>query len=542
MSELTFANKHSVLNVNLKFVESIEQIGLNKNDSLLVIGKSKDLRKLEPSLLTSCLKDLQIPETWLKESIGFLCEKKDAKSTVSGTPGTSLSWLNKLVVHTVANTCSRNNTPSRCHLIAKIVRQNAFSENQLIVIVCERKNSIASACAVARSFPLYSQKTSEKKSTPRNVTVSFVFTDDPKNTANTPNKEETFAFNTLAQSVRLTAKIIDTPCADMTTDHFLEEVKIVCKKLNIEPLVIEGEELNKQGFGGLYNVGKAAVAPPKLVVLSHLKPSAKRTVAWVGKGIVYDTGGLCIKTKTGMCGMKVDCGVAAGILGAFYTAVSLGFEDNLHAVLCLAENAVAANALRPDDIIKLYSGKTVEITNTDAEGRLVLGDGVAYAKKDLKADIIVDMATLTGAQGAATGKYHCAVLTNSEQWEKAVVEVGKMSGDLAFPVVFAPELHFSEYNSEVADMRNSVIKADNAACACAGLFIHSHLGSDFDGIWIHLDMAYPVTDGDRATGYGVALLNSLFSSSIKNEAFRLVTSSNNELPLKSNGNESQDDD
>ena len=118
------------------------------------------------------------------------------------------------------------------------------------------------------------------------------------------------------------------------------------KKLNIEPKIIEGEELNKQGFGGLYNVGKAALKPPKLVVLSNIKASSKRTIAWVGKGIVFDTGGLCIKTRVGMCGMKVDCGGAAGVLGAFYTAVSLGFEDNLHAVFCLAENAVGPNALR----------------------------------------------------------------------------------------------------------------------------------------------------------------------------------------------------
>lgn len=90
-------------------------------------------------------------------------------------------------------------------------------------------------------------------------------------------------------------------------------------------MVIEGEELDKRGFGGLYNVGKAAINPPKLVVLSNLKPQAKRTIAWVGKGIVYDTGGLCIKSRPGMCGMKQDCGGAAGVLGAFYTAVKLVF-------------------------------------------------------------------------------------------------------------------------------------------------------------------------------------------------------------------------
>ena len=97
----------------------------------------------------------------------------------------------------------------------------------------------------------------------------------------------------------------------------------MAKELNIEPFVIEGEELNRQGFGGIYNVGKAAKHSPKLVVLSNLKPNAKRTIAWVGKGIVFDTGGLCIKSRPNMCGMKADCGGAAGILGAFYAAVKL---------------------------------------------------------------------------------------------------------------------------------------------------------------------------------------------------------------------------
>lgn len=214
---------------------------------------------------------------------------------------------------------------------------------------------MANACAVARAFPLFSAKTSSTPNKERNVSVSFLFVDDNK--VENPTDEETNCFNVLSKSIRLTARIVETPCADMTTNHFLDEVNQVAKELGITPFVIEGEELLKQGFGGLYNVGKAAVNPPKLVVLSSLKPGAKRTVAWVGKGIVFDTGGLCIKSRPGMCGMKVDCGGAAGILGAFYSAVKLGFEDNLHAVLCLAENSVAANSCRPDDIITLYSGK-----------------------------------------------------------------------------------------------------------------------------------------------------------------------------------------
>lgn len=200
------------------------------------------------------------------------------------------------------------------------------------------------------------------------------------------------------RGIRLAARIVDAPCNEMNVSHFIDEVSVIASELNVKKVIIRGEELNKRGFGGIYGVGKAAEVPPALVVLSHEPAGAKETVAWVGKGIVYDTGGLSIKGKTGMPGMKRDCGGAAAILGAFYAAVKAGFQQNLHAIFCLAENSVASNATRPDDIHTLYSGRTVEINNTDAEGRLVLSDGVVYAQKDLKATIILDMATLTSAQ------------------------------------------------------------------------------------------------------------------------------------------------
>jgi probable aminopeptidase NPEPL1 len=111
-----------------------------------------------------------------------------------------------------------------------------------------------------------------------------------------------------------------------------------------------------------------------------------------------------------------------------------------------------------------------------------------------------------------------------------------LCGDLCFPLVFAPELHFSEFNSEVADMKNSVSKGDNAASACAGLFVHSHLAKNFEGVWIHLDIASPVLDGDRATGYGVALLNSLFADSSNNSLLKSI-GPNSELPVKNDSNE-----
>src|SRR5690606_14507924 len=180
---------------------------------------------------------------------------------------------------------------------------------------------------------------------------------------------------------------------------------------------IQGEELERRGFGGLWNVGKTAEEKPALVILRYEPKGATQHVAWVGKGIVYDTGGLSIKTRGNMAGMKCDMGGAAAVMGAFVAAMEQKPNVAITALLCLAENAVGPSAYRPDDIITLYSGKTVEINNTDAEGRLVLGDGVAYASKHLSPDVIVDLATLTGAQLIATGKRHASIVCNDPELE-----------------------------------------------------------------------------------------------------------------------------
>ncbi|XP_063218384.1 probable aminopeptidase NPEPL1 [Bacillus rossius redtenbacheri] len=416
---------------------------------------------------------------------------------------------------------SRHNTPSRAHAVTKQVKNASCGLSETVVLVCERQDAYASACAVARAYPLFTRKTTASAE-PARVRVEFVLVPgaEPPEGREVANggaegaeplgDEEVRLFQDAAAAVRLAARLVDAPCSEMNVGNFVEEVLQVKKELDVQALVVRGEELRQKGLGGIYGVGKAAVEPPALVVLSHRPEGATETVAWVGKGIVYDTGGLSIKGKTTMPGMKRDCGGAAGVLGAFYLAVKAGFTENLHAVFCLAENAVGPNATRPDDIHTLYSGKTVEINNTDAEGRLVLADGVAYAQKDLKANIILDMATLTGAQGTATGKYHAAVLTNDKNWEEAVVQAGRASGDLVFPLVYCPELHFTEFASAVADMKNSVADRSNALSSCAGLFVGAQLSFDFPGAWIHIDMASPAYVGERATGYGVALLPALF--------------------------------
>ncbi|XP_063704463.1 probable aminopeptidase NPEPL1 [Culicoides brevitarsis] len=504
--------------VSLKFNQNLT-ISDPHTHPVLIVGQVKHLTQARLYEKVSCKLGSRVNEETFNNAVSYLHPEP--------TDTCSL-YLDLAKIAALPLKSSRHNTSSRAHAITRIVRSGVIGVDETVVVVCERQDLFASGCAVARAFPLYSKK-SGAGANKATVNVEFVLID-----ASGPNMgltaDEVSCLENAAHGIRLAAKIVDAPCNEMNVSGFIEEVKEVAKALGIEPKIIRGEELREKGFGGIYGVGKAANDPPALVVLSHQPAGAKETVAWVGKGIVFDTGGLSIKGKTAMPGMKRDCGGAAGILGAFYAAVKAGFKENLHAIFCLAENSVGPDATRPDDIHVLYSGKSVEINNTDAEGRLVLADGVAYAERDLHACIILDMATLTGAQGIATGKYHAAILANNETWERKTFEAGRKSGDLAYPVPYCPELHFSEFTSAVADMKNSVADRTNAQVSCAGLFINAHLGFDYQGVWLHVDMASPVHCGERATGYGPALLCTLFGHMTNSEMLKSIAMQSTEAP------------
>lgn len=166
-------------------------------------------------------------------------------------------------------------------------------------------------------------------------------------TGDSLSKADIECLSTTCDSIRLAARIVDMPCNEMNVSHFINEIETIASNLDgVKLTIIRGEELNEKGIGGIYGVGKASTNPPALAVLSYEPIGARETYAWVGKGIVYDTGGLSIKQKTSMPGMKRDCGGAAAILGAFQSIVKANFAQNLHAVFCLAENSVGPNSTR----------------------------------------------------------------------------------------------------------------------------------------------------------------------------------------------------
>lgn len=436
----------------------------------------------------------------------------DAGASASSIFATA-SGTATVVAAVLPEACSRHNSPLRPHSLSSLVAAEASPGAAFVACLDSASHAGGAACAVARAFPLFSRK-KQKQGSVEAVTVSFTSPEGPL-------AEESYpALQAAADGVRLAARLVDTPPEELTTTAFISEANAAVGRLQaaghkVAVEVIQGEQLREKGYGGLWNVGKAATEPPALMVLSHVVDSPKQTVALVGKGIVYDTGGLGLKPKEGMCGMKADMGGAAALLGAFEAAVALGTNGNsLHLLLCLAENAIGSKAYRHDDIVPLLSGLTCEINNTDAEGRVVLADGVAHATavpaklpgSGEQPTLVLDMATLTGAQLVATGKRHAGIVTNSDEWELAAVAAGKLSGDLVHPLPYCPEFYRKEFKSQVADMKNSVKDRSNAQSSCAATFIHDNLNPEYKGAWLHVDMAGPSFVDDRGTGYGVALV------------------------------------
>lgn len=432
--------------------------------------------------------------------------------TVEGSPA-------KLVVCALRTACSRHNCPSQPHAVTALVKKHKGRGSVAVVLLtASNEAAYAPGVAVARAFPLYTRKNGAVSGVPlvaaaEQAAVVVTFTHAAA--AELPLMEHT------ADGIQLAARLVDAPPNELYTDTMLGEAKAVVARLEglgstVTLESIRGQELKERGFGGIYGVGQAATHPPVMAILSYYPAGTSKTtpgVVLVGKGIVYDTGGLSIKGKEGMPGMKRDMGGAAGVLGGFQAAVASDIcKKPLHCILCIAENAVGPLATRPDDVHIMYSGKSVEINNTDAEGRLVLGDGVAYAARHLQPEVLLDMATLTGAQGVATGNKIASLYCNDESLESTLVKQGQYSGDLCHGMPYCPEFFRSEFSSAVADMKNSVKDRANGQVSCAGQFIGNHLGDYVKaGRWAHIDMAYPsFTKGDeRATGYGVALVLSM---------------------------------
>ncbi len=466
--------------------------GLRGADSLLVIGTRAAFSKARlPDALPPSLCDLLIDLV------------SDLSPGLSGASASTLTGQKprRLIAGVLPQEVSRHNSPSRAEGVRHLVKSSGVGKkgkSTVLLLLDDEAHMIPAVNAVGRALPLFSLKS------------GGIGKGQLKLCAMGP-EGRAVTITPLAKSIladgREAGRLIDTPPAEMHPEAFQEQAwRMLSELKNLRKRSIKGDGLLRAKLGGIHGVGRCALVAPRLLSVQYKsKRKGARHVALVGKGVTYDTGGLSLKGRAGMCGMKCDMGGAAAVLGAFLSLARCGSPHDLSLVLCLAENAIGPQAYKPDDVLHMHSGKTVEINNTDAEGRLLLADGVSYAARTLGADTIIDAATLTGAQLVATGKLHAALVSNDEELEQSMLSAGRASGDLVHALPFAPELYKPEFKSQVADMRNSVADRANAQASCAAQFVYWHI-EGLDVRWAHVDLAGPAFRGSRGTGFGVALL------------------------------------
>ncbi|MEU7376060.1 leucyl aminopeptidase [Streptomyces albidoflavus] len=299
----------------------------------------------------------------------------------------------------------------------------------------------------------------------------------------------------LAEEMNRARDLVNTPPNDLYPESFAAVATAAGKEHGVKVTVIDDKALLKGGFGGLTGVGQGAAHGPRLVKLAYTHPKAEKSLAFVGKGITYDSGGISLKPAGHNETMKCDMAGAAAVFAAVITAARLGLKVNVTGWLALAENMPSGTATRPGDVLRMYGGKTVEVLNTDAEGRLVLADAIVKASEE-KPDAIVDVATLTGAMVVALGNRTFGVMGNDDAFRTAVHELAEEAGEPAWPMPFPEELR-KGLDSSVADMAN--VGGRMGGGMAAGVFLNEFVG---EGItWAHLDIAGPAFNEAGPFGY-----------------------------------------
>jgi leucyl aminopeptidase len=307
----------------------------------------------------------------------------------------------------------------------------------------------------------------------------------------------------LAEAVHTVRDLINTPPSDLYPETLAAAALDLVHGLPIETEVLDEAALEEGGFGGIRGVGSGSTRPPRLVVLRYHPAEATRHLALVGKGITFDSGGLSLKPPTSMVGMKYDMAGAVTVLATIVAVARLGLPVRVTAWLCIAENMPSGSAIRPNDVLRMRGGTTVEVLNTDAEGRLVLADGLVAASEE-GPDAIVDVATLTGAARVALGERFVPVM-GDEPLVQQLIACGRSAGETFWHMPMPPELR-TLLDSDVADIANAKPGNTVAGMLLAAHFLRTFVGSRGEGPsaapipWAHLDIAGVANNPGAAHG------------------------------------------
>ena len=321
----------------------------------------------------------------------------------------------------------------------------------------------------------------------------------------------------IAEAVCWARDLENEPGGSLTPSVLAKQAAEVGGRAGFQVTVWDEKEIRKQKLGGLLGVNRGSEQAPRFLRLELAPDKPRGTVALVGKGITFDSGGLSLKPSDGMVGMKGDMGGAAAVLGAFRALAALGTKVRVIGFLPITDNMTGGDATRVGDVLTIRNGKTVEVLNTDAEGRLILADGLSLASEE-SPDAIVDLATLTGACMVALGDRTAGLMGNHEDWMDQVQAAADTVGEPVWPLPLPAHLR-GKLDSELADLKNITDTRYGGALA-AGIFLREFVG---EGIpWAHLDIAGPadssVVEGELVkggTGFGVRTLVELLSTYTK---------------------------
>ncbi|QOY53084.1 leucyl aminopeptidase [Candidatus Sulfurimonas baltica] len=364
--------------------------------------------------------------------------------------------------------------------------------------------------AIVEGIVLGGYEFNDYKSKPKEITLKDVSI--ASNELNFEELENTFNEGMIvAKATCFTRDIVNTAPQEMHPQSMVEVARKLAADNSLECSILQEKELEEENMGAMLAVGRASVHGSALIHLSYKPANPKKIISLVGKGLTYDSGGLSLKAPTAMVTMKMDKAGACAVMGMIKAASELKLEVEIHAFIGAVENMVGANAYKPDDILVSRSKTTIEVRNTDAEGRLVLADVLAYAQDKIKADYIFDFATLTGACMVALGQYTTGVMGHSDKIKNDFLKAGTESGELVGFLPFNKHLK-KLLKSEIADISNTSSKPYGGAIT-AGLFLDKFIQDDMKDKWMHFDIAgsaYTETPWDcnvyGATGAGVRMV------------------------------------
>ena len=322
-------------------------------------------------------------------------------------------------------------------------------------------------------------------------TITLLLADDPT----AEQKQAIKDAGVVADGVLLARDLVNTPPSSLHPVELAEAAVSAVHDLPVDVTVWDVPDLERDGCGGILAVGMGSANPPRLVRMDYAPEGATTHLALVGKGITFDTGGISIKPAANMDEMKADMGGAAAVIGAVQAIARLGLPVHVTGWVPTAENMPSGTAQRPSDVITMFDGTTVEVLNTDAEGRLILADALGMAVAE-KPDLIIDAATLTGAQRIALGARIAGVMSNSDDARAQVCSAAENAGEAAWPMPLPADLRAS-MDSPVADIAN--IGDRLGGMLSAGIFLQEFIPAR--QAWVHMDIAGPAYNEKKAYGY-----------------------------------------